>query len=213
MKSPVAPVTQGIPTALAAASIGLSLFLLPGGGGSLRPLPVVPAGDLIAGRITAPLENQARASVVYAQVGQPALAGFATPGLSSRASSGGHAAPPATRHTGRRRAVPGRVLVPPHPSPPVAPPTPPAPPAPPAPPPPPATVPPAPPPPPAPPAPDRGKGKAGGKAGAHGHSPPPDNAQGPPAPPPSPDTGGGGDHGDHGDHGNHGGEKHGGGGR
>src|SRR5205809_7864147 len=60
MKPTVAPLTQTVPTALAAASIGLSLFVLPGGGGSLRPLPLVPALNLATGRIAASSEAPGR---------------------------------------------------------------------------------------------------------------------------------------------------------
>jgi hypothetical protein len=88
MKPTVAPVTQTVPTALAAASIGLSLFVLPGGGGSLRPLPVVPALNLVTGRIAASLEAP----------GHPAAA-------SSRASALTPAAAVSTSASGARQGA------------------------------------------------------------------------------------------------------------
>jgi hypothetical protein len=193
MKPTAAPVTQTVSTALAAASIGLSLFVLPGGGGSLRPLPVVPATSLVAGRIAASLEAPRHAAAASPRVSTNRVAAV----VSTRAGGGRHVARAASPRTRERRAAPRRTATPsPVPAPPATPVASAAP-----------TVPPA-----------NGRGKAkssmqvqappglsrsAGRGRARGHDQAP---QGHPAGRSSPRNGG------QGDHGNHGGEQHGGGG-
>jgi polyphosphate kinase len=109
MKPTVAPVTQTVPTALAAASIGLSLFVLPGGGGSLRPLPVVPAVNLVTGRIAASVRAPGHAAPASSRVSPPAAAGAAT--VSTSAGGARHASRPTSPRV--RPAAPRRSASPP----------------------------------------------------------------------------------------------------
>jgi hypothetical protein len=106
MKPTVAPVTQIVPAALAAASIGLSLFVLPGGGESLRPLPVVPAVNLVTGRIAASLEAPGHAAAASSRLSVPTA-----PAVSTSAGGARHAAGPAGPRV--RRLVPRRSVAPP----------------------------------------------------------------------------------------------------
>src|SRR5919197_1996412 len=113
MKPPAAPLTHAIPAALASASMGLSLFVLRGGGGSLRPLPAVPGVDLLVGRVAASLEPRVRAPIASAPrplVARPAAGG---------ASSGTR--PEAVSPAPGRRSTPAvqqhAVVVVPHPAP------------------------------------------------------------------------------------------------
>jgi hypothetical protein len=174
MRPPVAQVTPALPVGLAAAWIGLSLFLLPTGSGSLGSLPVGPVADLVTGPVVAALEpsthpTQAPSAALKPRLG--ALAPAAAPKVSHRPV----AAPPGPTRTAR----PGNRLrpVPTHPSPPPA-------------------ETPVPPPPVSVPAPPQaaatpqahGKGKALGRA--HDHSPPglSEPTAGPPAPGPGRST-------------------------
>jgi hypothetical protein len=112
MKPTVAPVTQTVPPALAAASVGLSLFVLPGGGGSLRPLPVVPAVNLVTGRIGASLEAPGHTTAASPRVSTPAAAAA----VSTSGGVGRRAARPASprvrRPVRRRSAAPPPVSSP-----------------------------------------------------------------------------------------------------
>jgi hypothetical protein len=54
------PVTTGVAAALAAASISLSLLLLPGGAASVRPSGVAPALKLVAGDVAAAVQEPVR---------------------------------------------------------------------------------------------------------------------------------------------------------
>jgi hypothetical protein len=107
MKPTVAPVTQTVPTALAAASIGLSLFVLPGGGGSLRPLPVVPAVNLVTGRIATSLRAPGHAAPASSRVSAPAAAAP----VSTSAGGASHASRPTSPRV--RPAAPRRSASPP----------------------------------------------------------------------------------------------------
>jgi hypothetical protein len=109
MKPTVAPVTQTVPIALAAASIGLSLFVLPGEGGSLRPLPVVPALNLVTGRIAASLEAPGHPAAASSHVSAPTPAPAAV--VSTTAGGSRQGARPASPRV--RRAAPRRPAPPP----------------------------------------------------------------------------------------------------
>ena len=98
MRPPVAQVTPVIPAGLAAASIGLSLFLLPAGSGSLRSLPVGPVTDLVTGPVVAVLEPAVRPP--------DALASEAVASVSHRRPATRRAQPPAVRRDIRQRVVP-----------------------------------------------------------------------------------------------------------
>ena len=98
MRPPVAQVTPVIPAGLAAASIGLSLFLLPAGSGSLRSLPVGPVSDLVTGPVVAMLEPAVRPPA--------ALASEAVASVSQRRPATRRAQPPAVRRDIRQRVIP-----------------------------------------------------------------------------------------------------------
>jgi hypothetical protein len=98
MRPPVAQVTRVTPVGLAAASIGLSLFLLPAGSGSLRSLPVGPLADLVTGPVVAVLEPAVRPPA--------ALASEAVASVSYRRPATRRAQPPAVRRDIRQRVVP-----------------------------------------------------------------------------------------------------------
>ena len=113
MKPAIAPVTQGLPAALAAASIGLSLFMLPGGGGSVRPLPVVPAMHL-AGQIAASVGQGAGAPFAPAPVHRPTVAHVAAPHVVTSTGRLRQAArPPVTRTPARPPVARHPVAAPP----------------------------------------------------------------------------------------------------
>jgi hypothetical protein len=108
MRPPVAQVTPVTPVGLAAASIGLSLFLLPAGSGSLRSLPVGPVANLVTGQVVAVLEPAIRPPA--------ALASEAIASVSHRRPATQRAQPAAVRRDIRQRVVPA------HPSSPTSPP-------------------------------------------------------------------------------------------
>jgi|SRR5215208_1601471 len=98
MRPPVAQVTPAIPAGFAAASIALSLFLFPAGGGSLQSLPVGPVADLVTGPVVAVLEPSVRPP--------DALAAEAVASVSHRRPATRRARPPAVRRDIRQRVVP-----------------------------------------------------------------------------------------------------------
>jgi hypothetical protein len=115
MRPPVAQVTPAVPVGLAAASIGLSLFLLPGGSGPLRALAVGPVADLVTGSVVAALEPSVRPAGAPSHALEPELAALA-PEAGASVSHRRAAAPPADTGTPRRDIR--QRFVPSHPSPP-----------------------------------------------------------------------------------------------
>lgn len=114
MRPPVAQVTPALPVGLAAAWIGLSMFLLPTGSGPLRSLPVGPVADLVTGPVVAALEPSRHPNEVTSQAPEPRLvarAPAAAPKVSHRPALG----PTRTARPGNRRRP-----VPTHPGPPPA---------------------------------------------------------------------------------------------
>jgi hypothetical protein len=117
MRPPVAQVTPAVPVALAAAWIGLSLFLLPAGNGLLGSPPVGPVADLVTGPVIAALEPSLRPRAAPAHALEPELAALAPKAkasLSHRRTAAQRARPRAVR-----RDIP-QPVVPSHPSPPTS---------------------------------------------------------------------------------------------
>jgi hypothetical protein len=117
MRPPVAQVTPAVPVGLAAAWIGLSLFLLPVGSGPLGSLPVGPVADLVTGPVVAALEPSLRLPTAPSHALEPELAALAPKAkasVSHRRAAARRAHPRAVR-----RDIPQR-FVPSHPAPPAS---------------------------------------------------------------------------------------------
>jgi hypothetical protein len=117
MRPPVAQVTPALPVGLAAAWIGISMFLLPTGSGPLRSLPVGPVADLVTGPVVAAPEPSAHPAAAPSRAVEPRLVAFApeaTPSVSHRPVASRLGPTRTARPAHRQRPVPT------HPSPPPA---------------------------------------------------------------------------------------------
>jgi hypothetical protein len=117
MRPPVAQVVPAIPVGLAAAWLGLSLFLLPTGSRPLRSLPVGPVADLVIGPVRAALEPSVRPSAAPAHALERELA---APAAEAGASVSHPRATARRAETGASRRDIRQRAVPVHPSPPTS---------------------------------------------------------------------------------------------
>jgi hypothetical protein len=101
------PVTSVVPAALAAASVSLSLVLLPGGGASVRSSGVAPALKLVAGEVVAAVKRPAHvvAKAPRKSVVAPATGGGATPAPTQPSSTSQRSSSAPAHRVAHRRQV------------------------------------------------------------------------------------------------------------
>jgi hypothetical protein len=111
MKLPVAQVSHAFPAALAGTSVALSLVLLHGGGEPLRPLPVAPVVNGVAGPVGAVLRT--RTHVASARRNAPRAA--AAQASATIRSAPRIAVPLPVQPARSQRQAPARMVAPPPP--------------------------------------------------------------------------------------------------